>query len=445
MLLFVLALLCKTVASTMPATILVLIVWRRGRVAAGECLALVPLFALGAVAGFTTAWVESHLIGAAGARFGLSFADRLLLAGRAVPFYVGKLLWPEPLIFIYRHWSLRPAVGWQWAYPVATAGVAATLWLGRRWWGRTPAAAMAAYVIALVPALGVAKVYPFQFSYVADHFQYLATPVLFAVVGSAVATADRRSKPAARRVLRVVVIAALISLGVITWERQAAYADVRTLWLDTARLNPEAWIAQSNLGTLAFESGQLSAARDYFTAAIALDPDAPSLQFNLGCALLAMNQPRSAVAPLAIAVRQRPGDAVAHHLYGNALFKAGDEAAGIQELRSAMSLSGSDAAMTADLAYALATARRSADRDPALASQLATRADVLSLGYSVRAAEAGAEAALALGDRARAAAEFALAGRRAAAAGDAGRASDLADRSAAAARRLGSPGPATRD
>src|SRR5439155_19858803 len=100
--LFGLGLLTKTVTATLPAALLVIFWWRRGTLSwKRDVLPLVPFFVLGAVAGITTAWVERKLIGAEGADFELSLLQRILLAGRVVWFYLGKLLWPVNLILIY--------------------------------------------------------------------------------------------------------------------------------------------------------------------------------------------------------------------------------------------------------------------------------------------------------------------------------------------------------
>src|SRR6185369_320983 len=57
--LFVLGLLTKTVTATLPAALLVIFWWRRGTLSwKKDILPLVPFFALGAVGGTVTAWIE---------------------------------------------------------------------------------------------------------------------------------------------------------------------------------------------------------------------------------------------------------------------------------------------------------------------------------------------------------------------------------------------------
>jgi protein O-mannosyl-transferase len=69
------------------------------------------------MAGLFTAWVERNLIGAEGSDFNFSIIERLLIAGRVVWFYLGKLFWPANLIFVYPRWQVSQTVWWQIRFP----------------------------------------------------------------------------------------------------------------------------------------------------------------------------------------------------------------------------------------------------------------------------------------------------------------------------------------
>ena len=163
-LLFILALLTKTVTATLPAALLVVFWWRRGRISwRRDVVPLVPWFVLAIASGLFTAWVERRLIGAEGAAFDLTLAQRCLLAGRAIWFYLGKLLWPVHLVFVYPRWDVKTAAaGWT-GYLALSVLVTAALWILRRRM-RGPLAAWLFFVGSLFPALGFLNVYPFLFS-----------------------------------------------------------------------------------------------------------------------------------------------------------------------------------------------------------------------------------------------------------------------------------------
>src|SRR5579884_482884 len=98
--LFALALLSKTVTATLPATLLVVLWWKRGKLGwKRDVLPLAGWIALGAGVGVFTAWVERTYIGAEGADYTLTLVQRFLLAGRAIWFYAAKLIMPVNLMF----------------------------------------------------------------------------------------------------------------------------------------------------------------------------------------------------------------------------------------------------------------------------------------------------------------------------------------------------------
>jgi hypothetical protein len=168
---FLAALLTKSVTATLPAALLVVAWWQRGRLSwRGDVRPLLPWLIAGAAAGLYTAWFERTGIGAQGADFDLSFVERVLLAGRVVWFYLGKLLWPAELIFHYPRWSIDDTAAGQYLFPVAALALLGGLaWGARR--QRGPLAAALLFGGTLFPVLGFVNVYPFLFSYVADQFQ----------------------------------------------------------------------------------------------------------------------------------------------------------------------------------------------------------------------------------------------------------------------------------
>jgi hypothetical protein len=189
--LYVLALLSKSVTATLPAAMLAVVWWRRGTLAwRRDVVPLIPMLVAGAAAGLTTVWFERALIGAEGAEFEFSFVERALIAGRALWFYAVSLVWPVGLSFNYPRWQVNQAVWWQYLFPLAVVAVFGTLWRMRL---RGPLAAVLVFVIVLGPALGFVNVYPFRFSFVADHFQYHASAALIALIGAALAQMAARS------------------------------------------------------------------------------------------------------------------------------------------------------------------------------------------------------------------------------------------------------------
>ena len=99
--LYVAAVLSKTVTASVPAVLLVVYWWKRGRVSGRDVIRLIPFFAWGLGLSAVTVWMEKTFVGAHGEEWNISPLERMLIAGRALWFYAGKLAWPYPLIFFY--------------------------------------------------------------------------------------------------------------------------------------------------------------------------------------------------------------------------------------------------------------------------------------------------------------------------------------------------------
>src|ERR1022692_1555649 len=280
--LFVCALLTKTVTATLPAALLVVFWWRCGRLSwRRDVLPLTPWFVCALASGLFTSWVERILIGAQGAGFDLTLAQRCLLAGRVIWFYLGKLAWPANLIFVYPHWDVRSAAaGWM-GYLAAAVLATAALWLLRKR-SRGPLAAWLFFVGSLFPALGFFNVYPFLFSYVADHFQYLASMGVIAAAAAGAAGLLARAAPAARAAGWGLVAMLVLALAALSNAQSRTYADQRTLYETTIERNPGCWMAHNNLGLWYEGRGDSDVAIAQYEEALRLKKDNATAHNNLG-------------------------------------------------------------------------------------------------------------------------------------------------------------------
>lgn len=357
LLLFAGALLTKTVTASLPAALLVVFWWQQGRLDwRRDVLPLLPWFALGAGGGLFTAQFERVLIGAQGADFSLGAMDRLVLAGRVFWFYLGKLVWPADLIFVYPRWSIDASVWWQWLYPAAGLGLLA----GLTWWSRRRRGPLAAALLfggSLFPVLGFINVYPFVFSYVADHFQYLASLAVFAAVGAGLSRLPRRAGT-----ISTVLLATL--LGVLTWNQASIYRDNVTLYEATLQRNPDAWLAHHNLATILIDTGQPDTALPHIERTLALRPDYPEALNKLGDCLTRLGRPAEAVPPLERAIQLQPKYAEAHNNLGVTLMALGREEEGRARFEAAVKLNADYAAAHRNLGLALAHAGRIPEATP---------------------------------------------------------------------------------
>jgi tetratricopeptide (TPR) repeat protein len=335
---FLAALLTKSVTATLPAALLVVAWWRRGRLSWRDNVRpLLPWLVGGAGAGLFTVWFERVGIGAQGAAFDLGLIERGLLAGRVVWFYAGKLLWPANLTFFYPRWTIDAAVAWQYLFPVAALVLLAALgWLVRRGGGRGPLAAALLFGGTLFPVLGFVNVYPFVFSYVADHFQYPATLPFFALVAAGFTHACRRGWLG--RSAPLVAGGVLVALGVLSWRQSGQYVDSVTLYRATLARNPASWVAHLNLAAELVTRGDPVGALPHARRALELKPDDPEALNTLADVLTRTGRAADALPLLERALQLQPRYAQAENNRGIALLKLGRADEGRRSFQRAIAL-----------------------------------------------------------------------------------------------------------
>src|SRR5437660_1031759 len=168
--LFLFGMMAKPILATLPAVILIVLWWKRGKLDWRRDLQLLaPFLVLGIVAGLFSVWMEREFSGAERDITVLSVMQRFLVAGRAFWFYLGKIFWPSNLSFMYPRWKVNSSEWWQYLFPIAALSVFAVACRLRTRW-RGPLAGLLFFVATLLPLLGFFNVSFFRFSFVAYHF-----------------------------------------------------------------------------------------------------------------------------------------------------------------------------------------------------------------------------------------------------------------------------------
>jgi tetratricopeptide (TPR) repeat protein len=335
---YALALFSKTTACTLPA-VLLLIPWLRGeRITRRTVLEVMPYVAMGLGMGLLTVWWERYHQGAQGRGFTIGLLERLLIAGRGVWFYLDKLFWPAKLTFSYPRWTLSPANPVAWLWLLALCGFGGTAFFARRRIGRGAFAALAFFVVTLCPMLGLLMLYTFRYTFVADHYQYLACIGPIALVSAGAERLHRLSRQ--RHPFAVPSVCALLlgALGILTWRQSGTYRDIETLWRTTIARNPQSWMAHNNLGMEMDRQGRAREAIAEYIEALQIGPDSPETHYNYANALHRQRRTQEAIAEYREAFRLDPAYAQAHYNLGNALSDEGRTQEAIAEYREACRL-----------------------------------------------------------------------------------------------------------
>ncbi|HEX3359268.1 MAG TPA: tetratricopeptide repeat protein [Tepidisphaeraceae bacterium] len=315
--LFICSILSKSVTGSLPAVILLLIWWKRGTIKAADVLELIPFFVLAIGMGIVTHIFEKNVVGAQGPEWdSISAGQRFLIAGGAVWFYLWKLFWPANLVFVYPRWDLHSPI----LVGALIAGIAGlvALFAARGRIGKGPAVVAMIFAGSLFPALGFINVFPMRYSFVADHFQYLAC---CAVIVGVVWCLHRFFTSA----MRFAVASGLIlgALTAITWGQNHIYASPANLWTDTVNKNPNAWIAHNNLGVVYLNEDKLDDAERQFNRALELKPDHVEALMNLGLIADKRGDVNKAIEFMRNAIRASENDPIHQKEYAQVYFQIG--------------------------------------------------------------------------------------------------------------------------
>jgi tetratricopeptide (TPR) repeat protein len=337
LLLFAAALLSKSAVVALPVVVALVLWWKWGRVRASDLVVVAPMLAMSAAMGLLTLFAEKPTGAAGGSGWEASVLERALVAGRALWFYVGTLVWPVGLSSIYPRWDVDATVWWQFLYPLAAVAALATLWRLRGRLGRGPLAAALCFVALVAPTTGLFAVNYHLYSFVADHFQYHAAPALLAAFAAGlVALRERFGREIPRWVVTGACAVLLLGLGSMTFRHAQAFASEKARCLDTIAKNPAAWLAHNNLGVALNAEGNAQEAVIHYREALRLRPGYAEAYNNLGVALAALGELEAAAEAYGAALAIRPDYAAAHNNLGAGLASAGKPREAIPHYREAV-------------------------------------------------------------------------------------------------------------
>jgi tetratricopeptide (TPR) repeat protein len=332
--LFVFGLLSKTAIVTLPLAWLAILWWKRGAISRRrDVVPLVPFVFLSAAAGLMTSWVESGNIAYKTRLLDLSLLDRCLIAGKAFWFQLSKLFWPSDLMFVYPRWNINAGVWSQYLFPIGVAALLVILWSLRRW-SRAPLAGVLVYILLLLPSLGFLNIYFFIYSFVADHWQYLAClGIITPCASGIVLLAERRNRWRAWLEPGVTLVIGGV-LFVLTSHQSRMYGDIETLYRTTIARNPTCWMAQVNLGNILYKADRVPEAMELFKQASAFRPAVA--HYSLGNALIEKGRTSEAMEEYRLALRIDPDYVEAHNNLGNALLLTGEVSQAIDQYEQAL-------------------------------------------------------------------------------------------------------------
>jgi tetratricopeptide (TPR) repeat protein len=372
---FLLALLSKAIAITLPMLLIVLDVYplrRLGRSAGGwfggparrwwaEKVPFVVASAIVTPITLVAARNAANLFSVAHVGIG----ERVAISLYGLIFYLWKTIAPLDLSPFYP--LRRPIETLSTPYLVSGGLVALitglTVLLRRRW----PAvgAVWLVYAITLLPVSGLLQNGP-QIS--ADRYSYLPSLSLAVLAGATVfgawhAWTRRWSGRAAGLCLTGAGAVLVTTLTLLTWKQIGVWHDSERLWTHAAALAPSS-VGHAHLGNVRRQQARWVEANEHYRQASVMRPDAPDIQVQWGAALAQQGRIGEAIDRFREALRLQPESGVAHFNWGNALLAAGETEEAIAHFREAVRLEPRGAEAYTNWGRALALQGR---RDEAIA------------------------------------------------------------------------------
>jgi tetratricopeptide (TPR) repeat protein len=334
---YLLALCSKATACTLPAALFLILWLQKKRIDWRRVLQIAPFVVLGLAMGVMAIWWERYHQFTLGPMFALGPLERLIVATHAVWFYLGKLFWPANLTFIYPQWTVDPNNPFSYIWLVAGIALCVAIYFARCYVGRSVEVAAAFFVATLSPVLGFIMLYTFRYTFVADHYQYLACIGPIALVSAGLVTLTN-SVGYGPRLLSALGILTFGGLGLLTWRQSATYRDSDTLWRTTIDRNPSCWMAETNLGGELLERGDIDGAIPHLEKSLRLKFDAPESHNSLTSALFRKGDADAAIAEAHVALNFDPNNGETYAVLGMALMTKGQLDEAIAQLSKAVEI-----------------------------------------------------------------------------------------------------------
>jgi hypothetical protein len=241
-----LAMASKTSTVILPVVLCLCAWWMEGRWHWRNVARVLPIFLMSIAASALSIWTQGLALArvVTDPQWARTWPERLATAGDAIWFYLGKLLWPHPLITIYPRWQIDPGQWVSYLPLLAVIVILSIFWLKSEPWSRACFFAFAYFIAALLPVLGLIDNPIFRYSLVFDHFQYLGSIGPLALAGTGLARFSDFIIPKKPWLQWSLGAGLLLILGMASWQRTWVYENQETLWTDTLTKNPNSWMGR---------------------------------------------------------------------------------------------------------------------------------------------------------------------------------------------------------
>ena len=363
--LFILALMSKPMAVTLPLTLILLDIYPLKRIAFHPLTTVQNLFPLLEKIPFLMLCIASSIItimaqhaGGAVRSFDRFPVDaRLLNATRSLVFYLQKIFLPLKLVPFYPfptnlHWL---EVEYFLSGMLFLAITAICLWMLRQ--GKhLPFTAWSYYVITLLPTLGIIQV---GGQAAADRYTYLPSLGIFMLMGLGLAWILDKGGLLKRKIMlggvALIVLSMPTLLGLLTIQQIRLWNNSEIFWSYVTEVFPfpkSDPLVHYNLGNAYATNGKLDRAVAEYKKALTLKPLYAEAHNNLGSVYALQGTVNKAFEEINQALSIRPHYAKAHNNLGNIYLQQGELDKAISQYNQTLAIKQDDGTSHNNLAYA---------------------------------------------------------------------------------------------
>ncbi|MDO8426973.1 MAG: tetratricopeptide repeat protein, partial [Deltaproteobacteria bacterium] len=330
--LFILALLSKPMAVSLPLALLILDYYPVGRLNLKSFIEKIPLFALSAISSVLTIWAQ----GRGEAIVALerhSLTERVLTAVSGYVFYIYKLALPVGLSPFYplsnqfnpvfiASFAIFLAITISSIAALKRAKIFFAVWLF--------------FVITLIPVIGIVQV---GGQAAADRYMYIPSLAPFVLIGAAAGYAFEAWDKKRTALLSIAALAILSILSYLTVTQASFWKDPVTLWSRAIEVySKRVPIAYYHRGIAYRESGRYGEAATDFSQVIDVLPRMHEAYYNRALANQGLGKYEEVVEDLTAALELNPGNTDAYNNRGIAYFKLGAYQEAIEDFKTAVEI-----------------------------------------------------------------------------------------------------------
>lgn len=329
LLFFILALLSKSSAVTLPLVLLALDYFEKQKINSKDWLNKLPFFALSVAFGLITIFSRESAGHLSDLSVQFDWLERIFLISYSVLFYPVKWLFPFELSAFYPYPDLNNGF-LPWTYYASTAALLALFYL--LWRQRANIYLIVGALFYLFSISVVIQLIPVGNQLTTDRYIYLPMFGLLLIVYSLI-----QSTQVKKLLPFFALCAILLSFG--SHQRTKVWANDQLIWEDVIDKHPKVAQAYNNLGSYLLQKGQAQKAFEHFNKAVQLKPYYADALSNRGNLYSQQGKSQAALKDFNEAIELRP--------HADAYFNRANEYVRLGKLQKAITDYGESAALNA--------------------------------------------------------------------------------------------------